>query len=122
MDGVFTADYSPTPGFSNDQAGLNQVEAQLRAGNTSGLILNEAVASARAQNANKSSPDWVELYNGGSAAIDLSGYGLSDDPAQPRKWQFPQGASIQPGGYVVVLLNGQDKYNLSTGHTPPTSR
>ena len=115
VDGVFTADYPPTPGFSNDQAGLNQVEAQLRAGNASGLILNEAVASARAQNANKSFPDWVELYNGGSAAIDLSGYGLSDDPAQPRKWQFPQGASIQPGGYVVVLLNGQDKYNLSTG-------
>ena len=115
VDGAFTADFPPTPGYANDQAGLGQLEAALRRGNASGLILNEAVSSARAPNANKAADDWVELYNGGAGAIDLSGYGLSDDPAQPRKWQFPQGASIQPGGYLVVLLNGQDKHNLSSG-------
>ena len=27
--------------------------------------------------------DWLELYNGGSTAIDLHGYGLSDAPAEP---------------------------------------
>lgn len=107
--------YPPTPGYTNDQEGLDQMEAALRKNNPSGLILNEAVSSARPQNANKSSDDWVELYNGGGQTVDLSGCGLSDDPDRYRKWRFPKGASIAPGQYLVVLLNGADKYDLAAG-------
>ena len=91
------------------------MEAALRMKNPGGLILHEAVSSPRAPNANKSSDDWVELYNGGGQSVDLSGYGLSDDPGRPRKWRFPQGASIAPGQYLVVLLNGADKHDVPTG-------
>ena len=110
-----TTAYPPTPGYTNDQAGLDQVEAALRMKNPGGLILHEAVSSPRAPNANKSSDDWVELYNGGGQSVDLSGYGLSDDPGRPRKWRFPQGASIAPGQHLVVLLNGADKHDVPTG-------
>ena len=31
---------------------------------------------------------WIELYNGGDNAIELTGYYLSNDPQQPRRWRF----------------------------------
>ena len=32
--------------------------------------------------------DWIELYNTGAAAINLSGYYLSDDPNDLQKFQI----------------------------------
>ena len=42
--------------------------------------------------------DWIELYNDGKKAVDLSGWGLSDKPGKPMKWVFPDGAKISGGG------------------------
>ena len=52
--------------------------------------------------------DWIELYNGGSAAVDLSGYHLSDNLEQPFRWTFPSGASIPAGGYLLIWADGYD--------------
>ena len=49
--------------------------------------------------------DWVELFNSGDAAVDLSGWGLSDNPEKPKKWQFPDGTTIRPGEYRVILCD-----------------
>ena len=49
--------------------------------------------------------DWVELHNKTAAAVDLSGMYLSDKEGNPRKWQFPEGTSIEGGGYLVVWLD-----------------
>ena len=46
-------------------------------------------------------PDWIEIYNPGQSTINLQGYGLSDDPADPFKWTFPN-MSIAAGEYLVV--------------------
>jgi spore coat protein CotH len=46
--------------------------------------------------------DWIELYNPGTEAIDLSGMYMTDDPTDPVQWQFPAGMTIDPGGYLVV--------------------
>ncbi|RMG87567.1 MAG: hypothetical protein D6714_02110, partial [Bacteroidetes bacterium] len=37
--------------------------------------------------------DWIELYNNTSQTIDLASFYLSDDPAEPKKWKFPEGLS-----------------------------
>ncbi|HNK41258.1 MAG TPA: lamin tail domain-containing protein, partial [Flavobacteriales bacterium] len=50
--------------------------------------------------------DWVELYNTGGSAVDLSGWYLSDNDALPTKWTFPAGATIPANGYLVVLCSG----------------
>lgn len=50
--------------------------------------------------------DWVELYNGGSEAIDLGGFSMTDDTASPTKSVFPNGLTIAAGG---VLLLWADK-------------
>ncbi|MBR3750533.1 MAG: lamin tail domain-containing protein [Clostridia bacterium] len=46
--------------------------------------------------------DFIELYNHGDKAEDLSGMYLSDDPLDPEKWQIPQGTVIEAGGYLVI--------------------
>ena len=51
--------------------------------------------------------DWVELHNNGIAAVSLNGWALSDDNGTPMKWLFPN-VSISAGGYLVVILDGQD--------------
>ncbi len=51
--------------------------------------------------------DWVELYNRGAAAVSLGGWSLSDRSGTSQKWLFPD-VSIPAGGYMVVILDGQD--------------
>lgn len=52
-------------------------------------------------------PDWVELRNLSEKAVDLTGFGLSDDVTDPMKWQFPS-VTLEAGGYLLVLLSGRD--------------
>lgn len=47
-------------------------------------------------------PDLIELRNAGAASTSLRGYGLTDDPALPYKYQFPTGFNLSPGEYLVV--------------------
>lgn len=51
-------------------------------------------------------PDWVELYNSSDTAVDISGYGLTDDMLVAAKWAFPSGTVIPPKGYIVVFCSG----------------
>ncbi len=56
-------------------------------------------------------PDWIELYNAGTATISLEGYGLSDDIDDPFKWVFPD-VSLPPGGFLVVFASDKDRTTL----------
>ncbi|MBL7963509.1 MAG: lamin tail domain-containing protein, partial [Flavobacteriales bacterium] len=51
-------------------------------------------------------PDWIELHNPGSDAIDLAGLFLSDDPTLPLKWALPV-EQLAAGGYLL-LFEGND--------------
>ena len=103
VNGGWTAAFPPTPGLSNTAEAAAAVAAQFEAEKNSSLVINEACFSTGQQNDGLNSFDWIELRNTGSQAIDLTGWGLSDNPAKPRKWQFPAGASIKSGGYLVVM-------------------
>ena len=46
------------------------------------------------------------VYNASSQAADISGWGLSDDAASPRKYRFPQGTVIAPGDHLTLYLSG----------------
>ena len=50
--------------------------------------------------------DWIELYNDGKTAVDLSGWHLSDKEGKPGLWTFPGGAKIAKGGYVLIYCTG----------------
>ncbi len=46
--------------------------------------------------------DWIELRNLTDVEVDLTGHYLSDEPNNPRKWQFPVGTRIPAEGYLLV--------------------
>ena len=50
--------------------------------------------------------DWIELYNPGATEVDLSGFYLTDDAANPTQWEFPSGSTIDAGGYLVIWADG----------------
>ncbi len=52
--------------------------------------------------------DWIELYNQGANAVDLSGYYLTDNLASPQKWIVPNGTIIPADGYLLIWADGMD--------------
>ena len=50
--------------------------------------------------------DWIELHNNGDEAVTLLGWSLTDTEENLELWKFPIGASIEPGGYLVVMADG----------------
>ncbi len=54
-------------------------------------------------------PDWIELYSGADAPLDLSGWVVSDrvDDAA-RGYVIPDGVVLEPGGFVVVPAEGAE--------------
>ena len=108
----WTTAYAPTPGYSNDRAGVIGADAEQLSRNSAGVRLSEIAAGTSTLDY-----DWIELYNPGTEAIDLSGYGLSDNPGKPLKWTFPSGCVIQPGGYLGVYCSGKNAVTDSAIHT-----
>ena len=49
--------------------------------------------------------DWIEIQNAGDAAIDLVGWHLTDNAAEPTKWTFPN-RLLAPGEFLVVFASG----------------
>lgn len=101
----------PTPGFPNTEAGLLAYrESLMSSSSDNGIRINELMASNSLTypGSYNDYPDWVELYNTTNAAVDISGYGLSDDIGQPRKWIFPEGTLIEPNGYLIICCSSRD--------------
>ena len=97
-----------TPGHSNDADGQSKADQLIRAYNPTGVYISEVMASNDLTVLGTSAhfSDYVELYNSSDRTVDLSFYGLSDSLKRPRRWQFPQGAAIEPGEYKVIHLDG----------------
>ncbi len=76
--------------------------------NTSKLVVNEVVSSNKRSLVDEAlgTPDWIELYNTGSVALDLSGYGISDNMRDLHKFVVPQGTVLGAGEYLVLYAMG----------------
>jgi hypothetical protein len=74
------------------------------------LVINEFLADNETIIADQDGEydDWIEIYNNDSQAINLGGYYLSDDPAAPDVWMFPD-TIIEAGGYVVVWADKDEE-------------
>ncbi len=64
-------------------------------------VMNEIYSRGTTEN-----PDWIEIYNPGSAAADISGYKIYDSGGQsgskPKK-VFPAGSVIPAYGFLVIV-------------------
>jgi len=50
--------------------------------------------------------DWIEIHNTSASDVDLTGWFLTDDAGDLRKWPFPA-VSIRGNDYVIVFASGQ---------------
>lgn len=70
------------------------------------VVINEFVAkNLTGLTDNGTHPDWIELHNTGSDAVDLSGWYLTDDRLDPVKWKIPGGVEIEGKGFLVFFAD-----------------
>ncbi len=119
--GEFQSNSQPSPGYPNTGAGYSAFDAANR------LPLGGVYISEFGGSTGSVASDWVELHNSTGSAVNLGGYGLSNNPKNPAKWVFPD-ISIEPGEYLLLYATGSadkaQKKNLklnfcisSTGET-----
>ena len=61
--------------------------------------------------------DWVELYNTTAAAVDLSGWYVSNKVNDPTKWAFPAGSSIPANGRLMIFCTKRNTVVGAEYHT-----
>ncbi len=83
------------------------------------IVINEVSGANRStsQDDYGEYEDWLELYNAGGSAVDIGGYFLSDNPANPLKWQIPAATNIAAGGALLFWASGRDVSGGLSFHT-----
>ena len=78
------------------------------------LFINEAMSKNDSTIADASGAywDWIEIYNPNDTLVDLTDYGLTDDPALPHRWQFPA-MTIQPNSYLLIFASGSNQSEIN---------
>ena len=76
------------------------------------VVINEfCVANYTDWDQGGDNEDWVELYNPTGAAVNIGGYWMSNEIADPMKWQIPVGTTINANSYLIILLSGTGEYD-----------
>ena len=95
-----------TPGFANTEEGYRQWLGTVTGGDIKVTITEVMTDNSCVASAPDTQPcDWVELTNTGTTMANLSGAYLSNDPADPLKWQIPE-LTIAPGEAVILYCAG----------------
>ena len=82
---------------------------------TTGLVINEFMADNSQTIADELGQfdDWIEIYNGSDAAINIAGLYLTDNFAEPAKWRIPdyqpELTTLAPGGFLLIWAD-EDAY------------
>ncbi len=99
--------------FPNGTGPFTRMVPTFNGPNTNGesfnVVINEYMATNSTTAADEFGDydDWIELYNNGSQAVDLTGYLLSDNENRPDKYTFPPGSVIGPGQYFIVWADNE---------------
>jgi len=116
-DGSWAVTQASSPGFENTRQGheafLKHIGAEAGA-----VIISEVMSGEQTvlPDCFGRFSDWIELYNTTGRAVNLGGWFLSDDPAVPDKWVFPE-RILQPGERTVLFLSGRDTVIDGEVHT-----
>ncbi len=70
------------------------------------ILINEFVVENGSQHVDPDepaeTPDWIELYNPGPAAVSLDGLSLTDDKDLPQRFVIPNGLTLGAGARMTV--------------------
>ena len=93
------------------------------------LVINEFMSSNDSwsipgEDPSATFPDWIEIYNTGETAIDMGGWFVTDDLADPGKYQLPaddpNATTVAPHGFLIIICDGigegiHTNFKLSSG-------
>ena len=84
------------------------------ADNSKKILINEFLAdnSKGLSDSDGDRSDWIELYNPGNVAVNLTGWSLTDNANNLKKWVFPS-ISIEAGQYLVVFASSKNRKNTA---------
>lgn len=96
-----------TPGLSNTEESYHALR---RPAGDSPVIVNEVMSTnaSTLKDENGHYYDYVELYNRSGEGVNLSGWYLSDDESNLRKWRMPE-INLGAGEYMVVFCSKLDR-------------
>jgi hypothetical protein len=83
------------------------------------LVISEFLASnlSGLQDEDGDYSDWIEIHNRSTAAINLSGWYLTDDAGDPVLWAFPS-RTLDANASLLVYASGKDRRDPATNlHT-----
>lgn len=77
--------------------------------NRPSLFINEFLADNKKSIKDEAgeAEDWIEIYNGGAADLDLGGMYLTDDLANPIKWQIPSPTVLAAGDFLIFWADSE---------------
>jgi len=82
------------------------------------IYINEYLAGndACCTDENGEYDDFIEIYNGGSASVDIGGMYITDDLSKTTEWQIPTTApdstTIDPGGFLVLWADKESEQGI----------
>ncbi|MBN1420416.1 MAG: lamin tail domain-containing protein [Planctomycetes bacterium] len=82
------------------------------------VVINEILASNTTGLTDEDGEpaDWIELFNRGTEAVDLTGWSLTDDRDEAAMWILPA-IILAPKAYRVILATGKDRPSVTPPHT-----
>ena len=115
--GPWALQREPTPGLPNTRESVLSIQKQVMANNP-GLYISQIISRNRlSYDDGAATPDWMTLRNDTGSDLNLTGYGLSDDPSRPLVWTFPAGSIVRDGQTIAVYTDSLDTVNDSGIHT-----
>ena len=107
-DGSWAVGEKATPGYPNTEEGY-ALWLHKMGGDTLHVVISEVMTSnsCTATDGSGRFYDWIELYNAGNTKAVLDGAWLSNDLADPAKWQIPT-MTLKAGERVVIRCAGTE--------------
>lgn len=107
-----TAPVSYLPEGAEHDVYVYKVQGTVQA---NGVVINELLASNTATQVDSAGDfdDWIELYNTNTAAVDLSGFYISDNSSRRDKWKLPEGTVLPAGGYLILWADEEQTEGLN---------
>ncbi len=102
-DGSWTSELPPTPNLPNTADAALELDGLRRSEREGSVSISELMALPGGETG-----DWLELYNDSDEAVDLTGWGFSNNLKKARKWQFPAGTRIAAHGRLALAMLGKD--------------
>ena len=110
LDNLYYANWRPSPEGGMATGGTPGMPPAAQP--VAGLYINElmAVNDSVIMDANSQYDDWIELYNGSDAPIDVGGLYITDDLSELQQHQIPLTdavrTTIAPHGFLLLWADG----------------